>query len=106
MDLPKIDLDPSRVVVDDGGKTTLLLTTPVANGENELHELVFRRPVAADFAAMDEARGEQAAAQRLIAQVCDVPLKVVRQLDGYDYLQASAVIGNFLLKPRQTGAAS
>jgi hypothetical protein len=85
---------------------TLSLTVPIKDGNDDVTELKFKRPNAGDFAAMDEAKGQQSGAQVLLARSCNLSVKAVKQLDGYDYLQAMEVIGSFLQKPRPTGEIS
>jgi hypothetical protein len=85
---------------------TLELTIPVKDGNDDVTVLSFRRPTAADFEAMDSAKGSHSGMIALIARVCNLPVKTVRSLDGFDYVKASEVVSDFLPSAHQTGVTS
>jgi hypothetical protein len=83
--------------------TILELAIPIKDGNDEVKTLTFKRPTAADFAAMDEVKGQQTGTQVLLSRCCNLPMKIIRQLDGYDLVQASEIIGGFLQSAPKTG---
>jgi len=100
VDLAGTTLESSRLSKDADGNPVLQLTMPVKDGNDEVTSLTFRRPTAADLAAMDEAKGEVAKTIRSVSRATRMPVKVIEKLDGYDFLQAGAVVGDFLSRPR------
>jgi hypothetical protein len=68
--------------------------------------LTFRRPKAIDLDVMDEASGSQAGMRRLIARLTGVGVGAIAELDGFDFVKASGIVNDFLLKPQPTGATS
>jgi hypothetical protein len=102
-------IDVTSLETDDEGRLVLPLTTEVADGKDgrdTVVELRFRRPTAGDILAMDEEKGSQAGIAVMVSRLCGLPKKLVHKLDGYDYLQASEVVGYFLTRPRKTGETS
>lgn len=95
-----IEVPTSLLSLDANGNVVLKLTSPIQDGKDEITELTFLRPTAADMGAMDEAKGEVGKSVRLLARICRLTPKLIEKLDGYDYVQAGAVLAGFLSRPR------
>ena len=100
VDLHGTELADSRLSTDENGNKVLQLTAPVMDGKDEISALIFHRPRAADLAAMDETKGEVGKTIRAISRITNQTVKTIERLDGYDLLQAGAVLADFLQRPR------
>ena len=83
-------------------ETVLQLKHPVRLGGEEIKELRIRRPKARDYRLLDRHAGFDAAEVMLTA-LSNVGAAVVEELDGEDYMAASAVVAGLVGKDRSTG---
>jgi hypothetical protein len=90
-------LDETRVSRDADGNTILKLSCPVKDDTGPVTELRFRRMTAADLLAVESAKTE-------ISRLTGLSIAAVNQMDAYDFGQANRIVGNFLMRPRATGA--
>jgi hypothetical protein len=84
----------------------LILKTAIKDGNDEITELTFRRPTAGDFMATDDVKGTHACMIKLMSLTCATSVKALKQLDGYDYMEAAKIINGFLPSDLQIGGTS
>jgi hypothetical protein len=97
-------LDETRVSRDADGNTILKLSCPVKDDTGPVTELRFRRMTAADLLAVESAKTEMTKSQSTISRLTGLSIAAVNQMDAYDFGQANRIVGNFLMRPRATGA--
>ena len=76
--------------------TKITLTYPVMDGSTEVKEIKLRRPKVRDLMVMDEVDGSLEKSVRMIAQLSDLPVSVIEDLDAADFSKAAEVVEAFL----------
>jgi len=89
----------------------LKLSRPVEVGDKTIAEVMIRRPKVRDLRAMERAREPGATEMDLCiamaAELCDLPLEVVDEMDAADFAAISEVITRFLPQaPASKGGAA
>lgn len=109
-DEKKIDVyDDPNIQANDDGTFTVLLDYPVkaGKGEGEVSEVTMRRPTVADMEASDNSKGDVGKVIMMIASTSELPVTVIRRMDGADFTKVSAVFnhlsGGGEKKPQATG---
>ena len=76
--------------------TKITLTYPIKDGSTEIKEISLRRPKVRDLMVMDEVDGSLEKSVRMIAQLSDLPVSVIEDLDAADFSKAAEVVEAFL----------
>lgn len=93
---------PAHSVVD--GKYHVPLAWPIAHGDDDVAEIVLRRPNGGDMRACDEVKGEMKRAREMLVRISDLTRAQINTIDGSDFLSLMVLIGNFTQRGRPTGA--
>jgi hypothetical protein len=73
------------------------LQYPITIGDERIEALTIkRRAKAKDLKAMDGISGEIGKSAALLAQLADVPVSYIDQMDAADFTRAAAVVADFL----------
>jgi hypothetical protein len=78
-------------------RTTYKLKFPFTVDGTEYTELALRRPKARDVLKSQKVKGELDQIAAMIADLAEVPPKVVSELDAEDFAAVGEVIGNFIM---------
>lgn len=98
-----------QVGVNDDGSMVVTLQYPIAIGRTgaaNITELTLRRPRMKHLRAMDEAKGDMAKAQALLAAVSGRSSRELDDLDTDDLAVCQAVLAFFSRRRQRTGAES
>lgn len=75
------------------GRHTLKHPINVGEGEEQLTEIVVRRPLARDFRFMDAGRTGVEKAIILMSRLSGLPQSTIEELDGEDFVTVAEMIG-------------
>ena len=78
---------------DVAGRHTLKYPVKVGEGEEQLTEIVIRRPIARDFRFMDVGRTDVEKAIILLAGLSGLPQSTIEELDAEDFTILADMIG-------------
>ncbi len=77
--------------------TSILLSTPVIHGQEEIKELILRKPVAKDLRKFEISDlSKFAKIQELTAILCGLPISVLDNMDMSDLVKCAKVLSDFL----------
>lgn len=77
-------------------EVTVLLSTPVLNGETTISELTFRKPTVGDLIIGENFEGRLAAMTAILASISDVPLSVFKKIGAADFKKIAEATASLL----------
>ncbi len=87
-----LDDDP-RVTVNEDGRKTVTLSTPVEVRGEKVLKVTFRQPKGRDWRESGQDAGELGKGFRLASSLSDLPMSVFDEMDGADALLCVTVAG-------------
>lgn len=91
--------------MSDKNKLVFKLSESVSHGEKAYIELTFRKMKARDLVAMDAVQGEMRKTFALFASMADVPIQVIEEMDGDDFIRMGAEVAPLMGKSAKAAVA-